>query len=132
MKRMLFLIVFFMISSIVIGCERERSGTMYKGEGENWSAELMTKYNFWGKEMQSIRLEYIGEEKLKVMTETNLTVESTDFLGWGLKKIDIDESGLYDSGEVFMYDNKTPSSAKITLTIDGQDSEVLLLSSTSP
>lgn len=124
--------VFIIFSSIVIGCERESSGPIYKDTGKNWSAELITTYNFWGIEMQSIRLEYIGEEKWKVMTETNLSVESTDFLGWALNKIELDESGLYDSGEVFMYENKTPSSAKITLTIDGQDSEVLLLSSTSP
>lgn len=122
-------VVFIIVSSIVIGCSKDSSGPVFKGEGRNWSAELITTYSLFGKEAQSIRVKYKGEEKAMVLKDTNITVESSDFLGWGIDKVNLGKDGLYDSGEAFILDNKTPSSAKVTLTIEGNDSEVLLLSS---
>lgn len=55
-------------------------------------------------------------------------MESPDFLGWGIDKIDINENGLYYSGAVVQLDNKTPSSSNITLKIEGGHSEWILLS----
>lgn len=34
---------------------------LYSSEGVNWSGELITEYSFWGKEIQSIRITYKGE-----------------------------------------------------------------------
>lgn len=131
MKKNLFFVALIIISSIVI----ENSGPIFKGpvfkdEGENWNGELVTSYNLKGEELQSIKISYTGEnpEQLK---ETNVVIESSDFLGWGVNKIELDEHGNFNSGEAFKLDSKTSSSAIINLAIEGKDSEVLLLSSNS-
>lgn len=126
MKKALICISFISILSILVAFNRESDGPIFKGEGEYWSAELITQYSFWGKETQSIRVKYKGEEKN--LTDTNLILESPDFLGWGINKIDVDENGLYNSGAVFELDSKTSSSSNITLRIEGQDSESFSLS----
>jgi len=67
---------------MLASCENN-SGLTFKGEGENWSGELITKYDFWGKEHQSISITYKGENP-EQLTALDLFVESSDFLGWGL------------------------------------------------
>ena len=34
---------------MLVACEND-SGLTFKGEGENWNGELITTYDFWGKE----------------------------------------------------------------------------------
>ena len=125
------LIGLIIISSIVI----EYSGPVFEGpvfksEGENWKGELVTSYNLKGEEFQRIKISYIGENP-KQLKENNVNIDSSDFLGWGITEIELDEHGNFDSGESFKLDSKTSPSALITLTIEGKDSEVLLLSSNS-
>ncbi len=113
---------------MLVACENDSGLTL--GEGENWSGELITTYDFWGKEHQSIRITYKGEnpEQLSI---PNFNVESTDFLGWGIYDIQLDSNGIYYSGDVFKLDTKTPSSSKIILTLEGEESETITLSSSS-
>ena len=114
---------------MLVSCENN-SGLTFKGEGLNWSGELITEYSFWGKEIQSIRITYKGEnpEQLSI---PSFNVESTDFLGWGIYDIQLDSNGIYYSGDVFKLDTKTPSSSKIILTLEGEESETITLSSSS-
>ena len=114
---------------MLVSCEN-KSGLTFKGEGENWNGELITEYNFWGKEIQSIRITYKGQnpEQLSI---PSFNVESTDFLGWGINDIKLDKQGIYYSGDVFELDAKTPSSSKIILTLEGEESETITLSSSS-
>ena len=114
---------------MLVSCENN-SGLTFKGEGENWSGELITKYDFWGKEHQSIRITYKGENP-EQLTALNLNVESPDFLGWGLGERELDKNGIYYSGDVIKLDTKTPSSSKIILTLEGEESETITLSSSS-
>ena len=114
---------------MLVACEND-SGLTFKGEGENWSGELITTYDFLGKEYQSIRITYKGEnpEQLSI---PSFNVESTDFLGWGIYDIQLNSNGIYYSGDVFKLDTKTPSSSKIILTLEGEESETITLSSSS-
>jgi hypothetical protein len=114
---------------MLVSCEND-SGLTFKGEGENWSGELITTNSFWGKEHQSIRITYKGENP-EQLTALNLFVESPDFLGWGLGERELDKKGIYYSGDVVKLDTKTPSSSKIILTIEGEESETITLSSSS-
>ena len=114
---------------MLVSCENN-SGLTFKGEGENWSGELITEYSFWGKEIQSIWITYKGEnpEQLSI---PSFNVESIDFLGWGIGDIQLDKEGIYYSGDVVELDTKTPSSSKIILTLEGEESENIILSSGS-
>jgi hypothetical protein len=112
---------------MLVSCQNN-SGLTFKGEGENWNGELITKYNFWGKEYQSVKITYKGENP-EQLTALKINVESPDFLGWGLGERELDEKGIYYSGDVFKFDKKTPSSSKIILTIEGEESETITLSS---
>lgn len=109
---------------------QNNSGLTFKGEGENWNGELITKYDFLGKEIQSIKITYKGEKPEQLIVP-NLSVESPDFLGWGIGEIELDKKGTYYGEDVFELETKTPSSSKITLTIDGEESESITLSSNS-
>lgn len=102
------------------------SGPTFKGEGVNWSGELITKYDFWSKESQSIRITYIGEN-LEHLSKTKVIVDSPDFLGWGIGTIELDDEGSYYRGDAFEIETKTPSSSKIILTIEGNESETISL-----
>lgn len=115
----------FMLAS----CQNN-SGLIFKGEGKNWNGELVTKYNFWGEEIQSIKITYKGENPEQLII-SNFNVESTDFLGWGIGDIKLDEQGIYYSGDVITFDTKTPSSSKIIFTLEGEESETITLSSSS-
>ena len=114
---------------MLVSCENN-SGLTFKGEGENWSGELITKYDFWGKEHQSIKITYKGEnpEQLSI---PSFNVESTDFLGWGIGNVKLDEEGMYYSGDVVKIENKTPTSSQIILTLEGEEPETITLSSSS-
>ena len=114
---------------VLVSCEN-KSGLTFIGDGVNWNGELITEYNFWGKEIQSIRITYKGQnpEQLSI---PSFNVESTDFLGWGINDIKLDKQGIYYSGDVFELDTKTPSSSKIILTLEGEESETITLSSSS-
>ena len=114
---------------MLVSCQNN-SGLTFKGEGKNWNGELITEYNFWGKEIQSIRITYKGKnpEQLSI---PSFNVESTDFLGWGIGDIKLDKQGIYYSGDVFELDTKTPSSSKIILNLEGEESETITLSSSS-
>ena len=124
--------IFMSISCILlmlVACQNN-SGLTFKGEGENWSGELITTYDFWGKEYQSVKITYKGENP-EQLTALKINVESPDFLGWGLGERELDEKGIYTSGDVIKLDTKTPSSSKIILTLEGDEPEVITLSSTS-
>ena len=112
---------------MLVACEND-SGLTFKGEGENWSGELITTYDFWGKEYQSVKITYKGENP-EQLTALKISVESPDFLGWGLGERELDEKGVYYSGDVIKLDTKTPSTSKIILTLDGEESENITLSS---
>ena len=112
---------------MLVACEND-SGLTFKGEGENWSGELITTYDFWGKEYQSVKITYKGENP-EQLTALKINVESPDFLGWGLGERELDEKGIYYSGDVVKLDTKTPSSSKIILTLEGEESETITLSS---
>lgn len=114
---------------MLVSCENN-SGLTFKGEGENWSGELITKYDFLGKEHQSIIITYKGENP-EQLTALDIFVDSSDFLGWGLIERELDKNGIYYSGDVFKLDTKTPSSSKIILTLEGEESETITLSSSS-
>ncbi|AMQ05199.1 hypothetical protein [Sporosarcina psychrophila] len=114
---------------MLVSCENS-SGLIFKGEGVNWSGELITEYSFWGKEIQSIRITYKGENPEQLSTP-NFNVESTDFLGWGIGDIKLDGKGIYYSGDVIELETKTPSSSKIILTLEGEEFETITLSSSS-
>lgn len=127
LKITLLFIAFIIISSIAI----ERSGTVFKGpvfkgEGENWNGEMVTSYNLKGEEIQSIKVSYIGKnpEQLK---EIDVAIESSDFYGWGIPEIELDEHGNFNSGEAFKLDSKTPPTSKILLKIDGEKTETMTL-----
>lgn len=109
---------------------QNNSGLTFKGEGENWNGELITKYDFFGKEIQSIKITYKGEkpEQLSVL---NILVESPDFLTLGMGEIELDKKGIYYGEDVFELETKTPSSSQIILTIDGEESESITLNSNS-
>lgn len=112
---------------LLVSCQNN-SGLTFKGESENWKGELITKYNFWGKESQSIMITYKGEnpERLSI---PSFNVESADFLGWGIGDIKLDKQGIYYSGDVIKLDIKTPSSSKIILSLEGEEAETIILSS---
>ncbi|MDP1393772.1 hypothetical protein Q8G28_09130 [Lysinibacillus capsici] len=115
---------------MLASCNNYNSGTFFKGERDKWSGELITSYDFWGNERQSIRVQYKGE-KLDELQENNFFVESPDFLGWGIGNIRLDNKGNYFSGDAVEQETKTPSSSKIYLIIEGVESEIITLSSTS-
>lgn len=117
-------------SLLLASCHNDNSGTVFKGEGDKWSGELITSYDFWGNEMQSIRVQYKGEN-LDKLQKNNFFVESPDFLGWGIGNIELDNKGNYYSGEAAKQETKTSSSSKINLTIEGVESETITLSSNS-
>lgn len=114
---------------VLVSCENN-SGLTFKGEGVNWSGELITKYDFWGKEHQSIRITYSGENP-EQLDALNFFVESPDFLGWGLVERELDKNGIYYNDDVNRLDTKTPSSSKIILSIESEASETITLSSSS-
>ena len=115
---------------LLASCNNDNSGTVFKGEGDKWSGELITSYDFWGNERQSIRVQYKGEN-LDKLQENDFFVESPDFLGWGIGNIELDNKGNYYSGEAAKQETKTSSSSKINLTIEGVESETITLSSNS-
>lgn len=57
--------------------------------------------------------------------------KSPDFLTWGIGEIELDKKGIYYGEDVFQLETKTPSSSQIILTIDGEVSESITLSSNS-
>ncbi|TQR19097.1 hypothetical protein [Psychrobacillus vulpis] len=89
---------------ILVSCEKN-SGLSFKGEGNNWSVELITKHDLWGNEIQSLKITY-KSENLEQLSAPDLFVESPDFLGWGVGEIEIDEKGIYYSGDVAGLDVK--------------------------
>ena len=107
---------------------QNNSGLSFKGEGEKWNGELITKYNPWGKEIQSIKITYKGEkpEQLSVL---KILVESNDFPTWGIDDIELDKKGIYYGEDILELKTKTPSSSQIILSIDGEESEIITLSS---
>ncbi len=109
---------------------QNNSGFTFKGEGVNWNGELITKYDFLGKEIQSIKITYKGETP-ELLSVLNLLVESSDFLTWGKGEIELDKKGIYYGEDVFELETKTPSSSQIILTIDGEESESITLISNS-
>lgn len=115
---------------LLVSCNNDNSSVVFKGKGENWNGEVVTSYNLKGEEIQSIKISYVGEnpEQLK---ETNVFVESSDFLGWGIGEIELDEQGNFNSGEAFKLDSKTPTTSKILLEIDGDKPETITLTSNS-
>ena len=121
---------FFMGFLLLASCNKDNSSTIFKGEGEKWSGELITTYDFFGNERQSIRIHYKGEN-LDKLQDNNFIVESSDFLGWGIGNVEFDYNGNYFSGEVVELETKTPSSSKINLSIKGVESETILLISRS-
>ena len=129
MKNISKYIIIICIMLMLVSCQNN-SGLTFKGESENWNSELITKYDFWGKESQSIRITYKGKNP-EQLTALNLFVESPDFLGWGLGGRELDNKGIYYSGDVIKLDTKTPSSSKIILTLEGEESETITLSSSS-
>ena len=122
--------VFIICLMLMLASCQNNSGLTFEGEGENWNGELITKYDFFGKEIQSIKITYKGEkpEQLSVL---NLLVESPDFSTWGIGEIELDKKGIYYGEDVFELETKTPSSSQIILTIDGEESESITLSSNS-
>lgn len=122
--------VFIICSMLTLASCQNNSGLTFKGEGENWNGELITKYDFFGKEIQSIKITYKGEkpEQLSVL---NILVESPDFLTLGMGEIELDKNGIYYGEDVFELETKTPSSSQIILTIDGEESESITLNSNS-
>jgi len=130
LKKILIGTLFMSFSLLLASCNNDKSGTVFKGEGDKWSGELITSYDFWGNERQSIRVQYKGE-KLDELQENNFFVESPDFLGWGIGNIRLDDKGNYFSGDAVEQETKTPSSSKINLIIEGAESEIITLSSNS-
>ncbi len=127
------IIMSFLLMCLVLtllACSNDQKDKVFKGEGENWSGELITSYNFWGEEIHSIKVKYKGEnpEQLK---EIKVFVESQDFLGWGIGNIKLNEQGIYNSGEVAKVEPKTPSISEIKFEIDGDKPETILLNSNS-
>lgn len=122
--------VFIICSMLTLASCQNNRGLTFKGEGENWNGELITKYDFFGKEIQSIKITYKGEkpEQLSVL---NILVESPDFLTLGMGEIELDKNGIYYGEDVFELETKTPSSSQIILTIDGEESESITLNSNS-
>jgi len=121
--------IFICFMLMLVSCQNN-SGLTFEGESENWNGELITKYDFFGKESQSIRITYKGEnpEQLSI---PSFNVESADFLGWGIGELKLDKQGIYYSEDVIKLDTKTPSSSKIILTLKGEESETITLSSGS-
>ncbi|QGG52143.1 hypothetical protein [Lysinibacillus pakistanensis] len=130
MKKILIGTFFMSFSLLLASCNNDNSSTVFKGEGDKWSGELITSYDFWGNERQSIRVQYKGEN-LDELQDNNFFVESPDFLGWGIDNIKLDNKGNYYSGEAAEQEIKTPSSSKINLKIEGVESETITLSSNS-
>lgn len=112
---------------MLASCKNDNIRTVFKGEGEKWNGELITSYDFWGNERQSIRIQYKGEN-LDKLQDNNFFVESPDFLGWGIGNVELDKKGNYYSGEAAEQETKTPPSSKIKLTIEGVESETITLS----
>ncbi|MEK4082566.1 hypothetical protein [Psychrobacillus sp. FSL K6-1415] len=129
MKKISMYVFIICLILLLVSCQNN-SGFTFKGEGENWNGELITKYDFFGKEIQSVKITYKGEKPEKLIIP-NLSVESPDFLGWGIGEIELDKKGIYYGEDVFELETKTPSSSKITLTIEGEESENITLSSNS-
>ncbi|HBT72003.1 MAG TPA: hypothetical protein DEB37_06910 [Lysinibacillus sp.] len=128
MKKILIGTFFISFLLMLASCSNDDISTVFKGK--KWKGELITSYDFWGNERQSIRLQYKGEN-LDKLQENNFFVESPDLLGWGIGNIELDNKGHYYSGEAAEQETKTPSSSKINLTIEGVESETITLSSDS-
>ncbi|WP_298467513.1 hypothetical protein [uncultured Psychrobacillus sp.] len=122
--------VFIIFLMLMLASCQNNSGFTFKGEGVNWNGELITKYDFLGKEIQSIKITYKGETP-ELLSVLNLLVESSDFLTWGKGEIELDKKGIYYGEDVFELETKTPSSSQIILTIDGEESESITLISNS-
>ena len=128
MKKFFMSLLFISIILLLVSCNNDKSSVVFKGNGENWNGELITSYNLAGEEKQSIKISYIGD-KPKELKETSLFIDSTDFLGWGIEEIELDEQGDFNSGEAFKLDSKTPTTSKILLKIEGDKPETLTLTS---
>lgn len=121
--------VFTMGLLLLTACSKSDSGTVFKGESENWTAELITAYDFWGNETQSLRIQYKGRH-LDQHQENYYIVESSDFWGWGIQG-ELNQEGIYNSGEVAKLETKTPTSSTIQLKIEGIEPETIILCSDS-
>lgn len=130
MKKAFLSIIFFLCLLILVACNNGNSQVVFKGKGENWNGELVASYNLWGEEIHTLKINYIGENS-KQLKETNVFVECSDFLGWGINEIVLDEHGNFDSGEVFKVDSKTPTTSTIFLEIEGDNPETITLTSNS-
>ncbi len=129
LKKFSMFIIIICLMLTLVACQN-KSGLTFKGESGNWNGELITKYDFWGNESQSIRITYKGE-KPEQLSIPSFNVESSDFSGWGIGDIKLDKQGIYYSGDVIKLDTKTPSSSKIIITLEGEESETITLSSSS-
>ncbi|MCG3089302.1 hypothetical protein [Sporosarcina cyprini] len=129
MKKFSICTIFICLMLMLVSCQNNK-GLTFTGESKNWNAELITKYNIWGKESQSIKIIYKGENPEQIIVPS-FNVESSDFMGWGIGEIKFDKQGIYYSGDVIKLDTKTPSSSEIILTLEGEESETILLSSSS-
>lgn len=129
MKKVL---LFSSLAYIILGLasisskSNEVSGHVFSGEGENWIGEFITTYDSKGDERHRILLKYKGE-KPEELKETDIVLESSDFLGWGIGNISLDKNGSYDSGIVAEVENQTPSTSQILLTIQGEEAEIIRL-----
>lgn len=54
-------IIIICLMLMLVSCQYN-SGLTFKGESKNWNAELISKYDFWGKESQSTKITYNGEK----------------------------------------------------------------------
>lgn len=125
MKKTMMFYFFSCTLLILVACNNETSSTMFKGEGEKWIGEITASYDD-GVEKQSLEIHYKGDRLEDIQVKT---VEvSNDFFGWKVYDIQLDEEGNYYGKEEFETENKTPSSSKIYLVIEGVESETILLS----
>lgn len=115
---------------LLVACNNENSNVVFKGNGENWNGELVASYNLRGEEIHTLKINYTGENPEQLI-ETNVFVESSDFLGWGINEVELDEHGNFNSGEAFKLDSKTPTTSKILLKIEGDKPETITLTSNS-
>lgn len=106
------------------------SGPTFKGEGENWRGEIITKYDFWGNESQSIRITYKGKN-LEQLSTTKIMIDCPNFGGREIGEVVLDSHGTYFLGDAYEIDSKTPYSSKINLLIEGDESETISLSVSS-
>ncbi|WP_107937933.1 hypothetical protein LG296_03800 [Ureibacillus chungkukjangi] len=130
MKKAFLSTIFFMCLLILVACNNGNSQVVFKGKGENWNGELVASHNLWGEEIHTLKINYIGENP-KQLKETNVFVECSDFLGWGINEIELDAHGNFNSGEVAKVDSKTPTTSTIFLEIDGENPETITLTSNS-